>query len=214
MNEHPILFSAPMVRAILEGRKTVTRRVMKPQPPPWVEELGYTFFAPDGHISGRGIYDDQPAEMFFKRPAAYQKGCMLWVREAFQLLRAYDHLPPSKFDPDSPILWPADGAIRYDDYPGLRWALGAGRQRPSIHMPRWASRLKLSVTAVRAERLQDITEEGAMDEGLWDGTTYVGDPLDPEPHKRLFAELWNEINAKRGYTWDSNPWVWVVNFRR
>lgn len=215
MKERPILFSAPMVRAIRDGRKTQTRRVVKPQPPEWVDRFGYTCFTPKGSISGRGNYKDHgPCEKFFKCPYGI-KGDRLWVRETFANLALETWEPVLAYRADGEMTLP----------PGVRW-------RPSIHMPRWASRLTLEITGVRVERLQGIGEEDALSEGMssvrnhefdlrhwpewrreFDAACAAGikPPLGPG-FTQTFQALWGDINGAA--SWQANPWVWVVEFRR
>lgn len=136
MTEHPIIFSAPMVRAILDGRKTMTRRLLKPQPQ---EDIGLWL-----------------AE---RKPARWTRGDRLWVRETWRTLQKWDDDPPRRLMADiDKIDYAADGFPR-----NPLWAWG--RTRASLHMPRWASRITLLVTDVRVERLQDITRGDCMTEG-------------------------------------------------
>ncbi len=188
MTERPILFNAPMVRAVLEGRKTQTRRVVKPQPrdAQRIEEC-----------AGGGWMVDREQINF-----PYAPGMRLWVRESFSGPHRVDHLPPSLWPVNPPLWYWADGNPSSGD-----WT----RPRPSIHMPRWASRILLEVTAVRVERLQDISEADAMAEGVgWsDYQDQHGERMEP---REAFAALWEQINGPG--SWDANPWVWVVEFRR
>lgn len=190
--DRPILFSGEMVRAILEGRKTQTRRVIKPQPEPWVTQAGYTLFTGNDEISFRGVTRNGPAEYAIKRK--YNLGDRLWVRESFA---------PNYFDNGQPG-YKADWtklAAEYVQEP--RWY-------PSIHMPRYLSRITLEVVSVRAELVQEISEEDAKAEGILPypdvgvGVNYL----------LPYRNLWDRINAKRGYSWASNPWVWVIEFKR
>ncbi len=225
MREHPILFSGPMVRAILAGTKTQTRRVVKPQPQPFqsndrpgrwwwfnVHRKGW----PEGRIHEAML--DAAIIPFCPYGAP---GDRLWVRETWKPW-------PNTAGPE--LRGPDDmGAIyaaTWDKSGGHGW-------KPSIHMPRWASRITLEVTGVRVERLQEISEADAQAEGVepnWSG------PLDgwsAEEHgfigvldtnaddqdgyfrtaREAFQQLWDSINATRGYGWESNPWVWVVEFK-
>lgn len=185
MSEKPILFSGEMINAILAGNKTVTRRVVKPQPEsfvncahPWV----------DGRWEFGQSHDDGSGEMVGDAVACPYgaQGDKLWVRETFAV---------HNIGGENHVVYRADSGTDGD---GAPW-------KPSIFMPRWASRITLEVVSVRVERLQDISEEDAKAEGVtgWHGVCR------PEFHM-----LWDKINEGRGYSWDSNPWVWVVEFKR
>jgi len=218
VTDRPIIFSAPMVRALLDGKKTQTRRVLKPQFPDWVSEAGFTCFTPKGHASGRGIYvDDQgldhgPAEKFIKLP--YAVGDRLWVREAWACINDNQWRPED-------VIFRADG--------NEGWRHG---WRPSIHMPRWASRLTLTVTDGRVQRLQEISEADAVAEGVRrigadyiaagstafnDGPNFYTVEIDAEgwsfnqpTAQECFAGLWRHIHGDGA--WDANPWVTAVTF--
>jgi len=197
--QKPILFSTEMVRAIIEGRKTQTRRVIKPQPPKGLKPYqGYP-----------GVIDCRP----------YQPGCILWVRETWADLHGmgFGNDPrtdkPFQFAYAADIIPGSDGDRIRKEY-GIKW-------KPSIYMPRKAARLFLRAKNVRVERLQDISEEDAIAEGIhWtkEGPLhahYLDNKLDAWLKwlaKEAFASLWNSINAKRGYGWETNPWVWVIEF--
>ena len=199
MKERPILFSGAMVRAILEGKKTQTRRVVK-----WPEGFEPETATverfqryPDG--SYRAIvwgspYDDGAFSVKCKYGGP---GDRLWVRETWGVHRCIEQA----YQRDRCQV--GVGLLHYkaDEgcHPVKRW-------RPCIHMPRWASRIALEVTGVRVERVQEISVEDALAEGM----------LASDPYKLAgeYEALWNEINAKRGYGWDVNPWVWVVEFKR
>lgn len=224
MAELPIIFSGPMVKALLDGQKTQTRRVVKPPPPDWITQFGYTCFTPKGHISGRGTYKDEgPGEKFFKCP--YQKGQTLWVREAWCLLD-YDQwwepgprdlvVRPGKYPRKNACAYKADETSlegeRCRKELGYRW-------KSPFFMPRWASRLALTVTNARVERVQEISEEDAKAEGILEPAPVHGKWCAPakgrEGHwsyRKPYADLWDALNAKRGYAWARNPWVWVVEF--
>lgn len=183
MKERPVLFSAPMVRAILEGRKTQTRRVAK----------GVNFIS----SSGAPMNIDADSDDWSVKCPYGQPGDRLWVREAFQ------------FSSDYPLYRADDEAGHID-----------GGWRPSIHMPRWASRITLEVTGVRVERLQDISEADAVAEGIeptmpnpgpWNWKDYLAEGC--HTHAILsYKTLWESINGPG--SWDKNPLVWVVEFRR
>ena len=140
-----------------------------------------------------------------------QTGDRLWVREAhcFDL----NHwINGSRFvSSDKPfVLYRASEAAQKaeDDVPfGIRW-------RPSIHMPRWASRINLLVKDILVERVQDISVEDVLEEGTPDTGKYDYDPVDETRWRCEFSDLWDSINAKRGFGWDTNPWVWVIEFER
>ena len=190
MKEHPIIFSAKMVRAILDGRKTQTRRVWRKSKrhqnhdvyPVW---LGGRFeLASDGFCIGETV----------KCPYGVP-GDKLWIRETFQMWADVDGkiVPHYKAD--------------YTELPfKMSW-------RPSIHMPRWASRITLEVVSVRVERVQNISEQDAMAEGVTP-KSYVANHLEHIMYRSTFHLLWDSINAKRGFPWSSNPWVWAVEFRQ
>ncbi|HHF0816723.1 TPA: hypothetical protein ACPIDV_005798 [Pseudomonas aeruginosa] len=194
MKERPILFSRPMVRAILEGRKTVTRRVMKPQP----DFLG-------SMVDPNTPFKTLDAGLHARITCPYgEPGDRLWVREAWAADAQVDAIAPRDLSQGEPIWYPADFSVRQTGCS----MISKGRGRPSIHMPRWASRILLEITAVRVERLQDITPNQCIAEGAW-----------REKDKELgrgqeaiaaFADLWRST----GGDWDANPWVWVVEFKR
>jgi hypothetical protein len=200
MAEKPIPFSGDMVRAIMDGRKTQTRRVsgldrFNKQPGRWRLEGNMMVF--DGGFD----YVELP-----KSPYGRPGDC-LWVRETWATVNSYDTLPPSKI-PHGGKSWPV---VWYDADPGAAGLSNTksphlGKKRPSIFMPRWASRLMPRVTDVTVERVQDITLADAIMEGCPDSELDGLSPLD------WFESLWDSINAKRGYDWDSNPFVWVVKF--
>lgn len=246
MKERPILFSAPMVRAILEGRKTQTRRLVKAKHLPFLENLVGNFF--DGKWNQRPLPYGQP-------------GDRLWVRETWQDVHPLQVAagrysqkgragipgpPPVEYrtiyraDGEYPAVYSlgclehpyrrpelfssADGIQAFEEHYG--WT-------PSIHMPRWASRITLEITGIRVERLHDITSADILAEGvripvdadtgnlLIDVSTKYGPSYFVPPGKfgdrdaMLFghwAALWVEINGID--SWNANPWVWVVEFKR
>lgn len=212
MKERPILFSAPMVRAILDGRKTQTRRAVKiPKDEPLTDLCwGYTAFTPERHISFRGLHaNGQWGESFVRQP--YCKGDRLWVRETWAEFLGISETPTT-------YIYRADGTFNTP----AKEHLVDGKWRPSIFMPRAASRITLEITAVRVERLQDIsradidaegvlaTDEWIDYEAQWAGQQSADARL-MTPHE-YWAERWNRINGKK-HPWDNNPWVWVVEFK-
>jgi hypothetical protein len=190
MKERPILFSTEMVKAILDGRKTMTRRIkglkdININPNKW-QYVDYSYT----HSGHKWIFDNHEAldTVYIDCPYG-QAGDKLWVRETFQL--------------DEITCKPLYKA-NYNDCK-LNW-------RPSIFMPHWASRITIEITNIRVERLQDITETDAKSEGVTPNQHIASDRYWPT-YKDKFEELWDSINAKRGYSWESNPWVWVISFR-
>ena len=205
MRERPILFSGEMVRAILEGRKTMTRRVVVPQQESW--------FVLDINADPIRFWKPAPASKFIVAP--YQRRMKLWVRETWAVCEQLDTHSPSSFQ-GFDIWFQADGGFQRHEPPELPSPDGeCGKWRPSIFMPRWASRITLEVMDVRVERLQGISEEDCCHE-MGCPVTWPGPG--PEPYKRdlrgCFKILWDSINAKRGYSWEVNPFVWVITFRR
>lgn len=211
IKERPILFSAPMVRAILEGRKTVTRRAVR---------VGFNPEDLEGSLSAsecRKLYRELPQYFGASYFCPYgQPGDRLWVRETwycdhFEVMRG-PYLKPDDLNVSEAIdygtlVYAADGLTPYEaDQP--IW-------KPSIHMPRWASRILLEITDVRVERLQDITYEQAAAEGVHRGPLreWCASDEGGACHKYpvpAFRDLWQSV----GGNWDANPWVWVVEFKR
>ena len=189
MNERPILFNAPMVRALLAGTKAQTRRIFKPDRMTWDANGRYTTYAMrGGELSTTGSGPFKPSSWLHYCPYG-QPGDRLWVRESFA------RVPTACGSED--IVFAADYQDGSDRAAGVRYT-------PSIHMPRWASRITLEITGVRVERLQDISEADAIAEGVY---------TDPAcPAYDAYAQLWDEINGLG--SWEANPWVWVVGFHR
>ncbi|KPX67999.1 Uncharacterized protein ALO53_00102 [Pseudomonas amygdali pv. photiniae] len=202
--ERPILFSAPMVRAILSGQKTVTRRALKTQPR--IDASGN--FCVDGANYGQDIYGKPLTKHFVSSNCPHGKpGDRLWVREAWQADAQVNAIAPRELSHGEPIRYPADGASQQT---GCSMIM-PGKTRPSIHMPRWVSRILLEITDVHVERLQDISEEQALAEGVMSSER----DIDPDGNNyspiELFGGLWTMINGDG--SWQSNPWVWVVKFK-
>lgn len=231
----PILMSGLMVKAILEGRKTQTRRIVKPQP----QESFSQDYGPDGEPTKRRCYgwvwvprDDGPWYSVNHPPilnaCPYGKlDDRLWVRETWRC----NHIGGMRIEYKAGGAclefedWPDDVAPPYikPDAPSqikrttqqLAGEKIPDAWRPSIHMPRWASRLTLRVESVQVERLQEITEEDADREGCH------ADDFRPDPNteyassREVFAALWDKLNANRpGCSWADSPWVWVVSFSK
>ena len=184
MKEHPILFSTEMVQAILECRKTQTRRIFK------------------GTTEHREPYNTTYLERWrgdngWKQICPYGRvGDRLWVRETWRVN--------------------AKGGINYKAEDGNSWI---GRWKPSIFMPRWASRITLEITGIRVESLQDITDGDVDKEGyIWNELGTIEGISFPKsdtksPAQRAYKSLWNKINGKK-HSWESNPWVWVIEFKK
>lgn len=192
MRERPILFSGPMVRAILEGRKTQTRRVVKFRDVPDEHDCHVVWKAWNGKS-----HDWQDGDEVIPCPYG-GPGDRLWVRETWANTRGDDSMP---------TYYRADERLEDVQRP---W-------KPSIHMPRWASRITLELTEVRVERVQDISGMDAKREGVSIPAHLPHDGADLDHARRQFAHVWDSLNgpaARRGYGWDVNPWVWVVEFRR
>lgn len=211
MRERPILFNGAIVRAVLSGAKTQTRRVMKPQP---ADDIALATFPNPSALGWRSSLRHSHGPTTAHFCPFGQPGDRLWVREAHAIFPTHGQhrtdgerwgpwggLPTTVSEDGKQIAYYREGFDRCDP----------GRWRPSIHMPRWACRILLEITAVRVERLQAITEADAIAEG-------APARVDPSelrwqhyvPHSRGFIELWNST----GGDWDSNPWVWVLGFKR
>lgn len=212
MREKPILFSGPMVRAILDGRKTQTRRVVKPQPVEMVRFLG----ADNEPTWEFGWCPHERVITKHVRCPYGLPGDRLWVRETFS--HCYNGAEAYQ------VIYASDGSRRDFSYgtgateEQLDWLeRGMGQHgesgRPGIHLPRWASRITLEVTLVRVERLQEINARDAVAEGIplcEHGFHYCTRGC--QIPTQQFQRLWDSINAKRA-PWSSNPWVWVIEFR-
>ncbi len=219
MKERPILFSAPMVQAILEGRKTQTRRMCKPgfsldMMPSELQE----------HYDVLGWVD---IGGFIIPPCPHgQVGDQLWVREKFKVsafsMGYQNENNPDDFECPTATVNYAFGASEYreliqdaemgiDDVSQAKRAFSKSGWSPSIHMPRWASRIQLEITGIRVERLQDISEEDADKEGVEMSPLSHSERTDFNGCQiKAFEKLWTSING--AVSWKSNPWVWVVEF--
>lgn len=222
IKERPILFNSEMVRALLGGRKTVTRRLVKggqiptedfstaPGGPRWSAigqrhpRYGYCVFGE--------TEDECAAELGAHGVCPYGKpGDRLWVRETWFCdhyeVMSGPYLKPADLDADEArgdgaLVYAADGLEPYECEQPV-W-------KPNIHMPRWACRILLEITDVRVERLQDITPEQCRAEGIVQRFPNVNDQFTPDILRGAFAELW----MSTGGDWQANPWVWVVEFKR
>ena len=231
--EHPILFSTEMVQAILEGKKTQTRRVIEVQPEGMMG-ICKCHYSPSGHAYSNtdGSCTCQPVDFPYGQP-----GGDLWVRETWRLASINAEIADAQF-------WTVQFAdfhvmphpqpkrelflklAEKDKFQTSNTGIKFGRWRPSIHMYRWMSRINLGIVHIRAERLQDITDEDATKEGIQD-VCHCGDYVESHGYHsghsavsmpgwatENFASLWDSINGKRGYPWALNPWVWVIEFQK
>lgn len=211
MKERPILFSGAMVKAILDGRKTQTRRVVKQQPEKVAPATWVWMKSNRSHYYTETAMSEAGLVMRMKQHCPYGISCdRLWVRETWQTSRQCDDAKPSEISEDSSLWYTADWmSVR-------RLGRKPGKTRPSIFMPRWASRLTLEVIDVKVERVQDITLSDAIAEGMvWEDerkarASFTGMAYQTE----WWRNLWDSINAKRGFGWSVNPLVWVVEFRK
>lgn len=212
MPERPIIFSGPMVLAVLEGRKTQTRRVLNPQPET------RRFCTACGLHEGEWAACEAPecGDLTEPQPVSlrlpYAVGDRLWVRERFSGPHDYEkeRWPPRAWFTGDPIWYWADG-----NPVGGDWT----RPKPSIHMPRWASRITLEVTDVRVQRLQEISEEDAVAEGFGKPFVVLPDPEDGRLEewpafaspRKCFAHYWGHLHGPG--SWETNPWVVAIGFK-
>lgn len=221
MNEQPILFSTPMVKALLDGRKMQTRRVITPQPK-FVESSCRWYWEKALDVHGEPLVDASRHWWEYYGTSPYGAvGDRLWLRETFCVGYAIGggNFTALLFDGCENVRKVFYRATDDDepDEPKRLW-------KPSIFMPRWASRITLELTAVRVERVQDISRTDAIAEGVctdewleWrENALSVGLPEGSRIPDEIdeYAGLWNKLNFKRGYGWEVNPWVWVLEFKR
>lgn len=207
MIERGILFSTPMVRALKEERKTQTRRVTLPVPPETLRHAWYK--AP---VYG-WTNETFPAKTWEKRRCPYGYiGDRLWVRETFAILEISKNLD-GEIDAST---WTAAIPKKRESWLGVQYAAdgGEGPWRPSIFMPRWASRFTLEITDVRVQRVREISQEDAKAEGYPEEWARQNGFVPTRAPVLWYADLWDSINAKRGFGWDVNPWVWAITFKR
>ena len=222
MSEKPILFNTEMVRAILDGRKSCTRRLVKQNQFIGLPDKGKNRNSEEYVGTKTGMFkpycDMTDAELIMASyKAPYQPGDILYVRETvWQKVGHYLDI-----DGETKTIWLNE--FRYvstDKEPYVGWNYSWGK-RPSIHMPKAAARIWLRVTNVKVERLQEITEDGAKSEGAIDSRGFILSP--DNEYNRMhtarehFTEIWNSTIKKSDldrYGWDANPWVWVIEFDR
>ncbi len=198
MKDRPIIFNTEMVQAILDDRKSQTRRVIKPQllNPTWT--------------GTRWVESGNDNTIHFEIKCPYGKiGDRLWVRETWAVMEP------------AIIRYKAGGKDYFFNAIPLSleyvFTKHGSSWRPSIFMPRIASRITLEITDIRVERVQDITRSDIRAEGLVCPEELKSDDVSPnykEWYLKAFKDLWDSINAKRGYSWKSNPWVWVIQFKK
>ena len=201
MKERPILMSTPMVQAILDGRKTMTRRIIK-------LPKKYNWYVFDGEVH---LDSDSNEDYTFDCP--YGKiGDVLWVRETWQneceeIQIAGGDWSNAYLNATGKFVYKADGEVLPKD------SVAFGKWKPSIHMPREACRLRLEITDIKVGRVQDISEEDAMKEGVkGTGLSSAISADEIETARDRFLSLWESINGPD--SWHSNPWVWVVSFKK
>lgn len=209
MKERPIIFNDAMVRAIIEGKKTQTRRIIK-SPAKNMQAMGHgviTYREPGDKWYGdhvysmrnrRGVWEDFTKEQFIAKCPFGQPGDRLWVRETFAT---------GLCTPDTMAYRATHKQSDLEEgwFEPIKWT-------PSIHMPRWAARIILEITGVRVERLNDISNDDALAEGMDDGTSEAALATGWfEKPRRAFRRLWEQIYGQE--SWDANPWVWVIEFK-
>ena len=225
MKDRPIIFSGEMVRAILDGKKTQTRRVVK-----FMHETPKLIGQAAEHRNLNAVYPAREKGWVFWQTTragdglaeftkkAYATGLLcpygepgdrLWVKEAWYTSKKYDPLPPAKFPVEAKTIFRYLGSRAKPEW--------AGRTRSARFMPRWASRITLEIVNVRVERLQDVSDDDAKAEGF----EYYGETLFKDYGEILaehtaiykYASYWDLLNARQGFLWKSNPWVWMIEFR-
>ncbi|HIB4626962.1 TPA: hypothetical protein ACWW5D_003333 [Klebsiella pneumoniae] len=226
MKERGMIFNGEMVRAILDGRKTQTRRPIK-----W-KQTRFTEIGEREDGSKWPWSEDTERACDFWHPCPFGAvGDRIWVREAYRFPASLDDVSPTGVGemavatgyrkPWAPTFYEFTGTFS-DGWKGFETppkVSDAGKLRPSIHMPRWASRILLEITDVRVERLNTISEEDARSEGIIDGGCLncgEAEPCgcaNPEPDATdAFTYLWQSIYGQE--SWNANPWVWVISFKR
>jgi len=212
VKERPIIMSTEMVKTILDGRKTQTRRVVKDKHySRWQIDNGIPHNGQDSivvDIDGetiipisylKVIYDEQADRVGGRIFCPYGSvGDRLWVKETW-VEQSGDIYFKADWGEDKPVSMVCDN---------IKW-------RSPLFMPRWASRITLEITGIRVERLQEITEEDAIAEGMLPEGTLLPNLIHSADNPiEQFAQLWDSLNAKRGYSWESNCWVWCISFRK
>ncbi|WP_368216607.1 hypothetical protein [Aeromonas sp. R2-3] len=211
MKERPVIFNGEMVRAILSGKKTQTRRTITAKT---LHLFDVAAKVGECHHLNSGDPADERSQPYYRQFCPFgQPGDRLWVRESCWVYGGWQ--PESEYYRKR--FYPIGKKVAYqatDEKPTNGLTLHREwRGTPSIHMPRWASRIQLEITSVRVERLNDINEQDALAEGVDDGTSPAAIAAGWfEKPRRAFRRLWERIYGQE--SWDSNPWVWVVEFKR
>lgn len=212
MKERPIIFSAPMVLAILEGRKTMTRRVVRDikQPGDTAHRMSAAAEKACLNDDGEWVFEDLDETSRYVVDCPYGKpGDRLWVRETCRAMRMPSEIWGVRYLAD--LDWRPNAKAEALAWYGRReGAHMPPKNVPAIHMPRWASRITLEITAVRVERLNDITVADAVAEGA-----LVKREVDQFARVHaisMFSAIWQGIHGPG--SWDANPWVWVIEFKR
>lgn len=205
----PIIFSGPMVCALLEGRKTQTRRIVKPSR----KFPAFNICRPDVMHDANLVWwhGSETEKVGVAQPCPYGKpGDLLYVRETSKATYNFDKIPCVRYEADQ--VWkPCYHGVPFASWCDMHhYRAGAGLQVPAIHQPRWASRITLEVADVRVHRLRDISEEDAEAEGI-DFLRRIPDADETLSAKQLFEILWTSINGKD--SWGANPYVWVMAFK-
>ncbi len=197
--ERAINFNAAMVNAILQGRKTQTRRIMNPQPLMRKIQGSYgSFRLSVKKRNGKGYWPLSNAKDLIANECPYgQPGDRLWVRESFQFLAEYDFCPPSHAPINSDMLYVADR-------PDSLWD---AKVRPPQFMPRWASRITLEIRDIKVQRLHDMLIRDYDAEGI----VPKDESYDTDQALEAFRNLWNDIYGAE--SWNANPWVWAIEFK-
>lgn len=214
MKERPILFSGEMVKAILEVRKTQMRRVVKPVRGFEHHDIIKIGMPHSAYPWAIWRHNAQTERVGVMQHCPYgQPGDRLWVREAANLAFIDGNKIGIHYrvEPEREFIFNRGGS---SPYKFIKWT-------PSIFMPRWASRITLEITKVRVERIQDISRNDIRNEGAYPCCVYCMGRGDQEcdlsdscsdDYSYVWRGIWDSINAKRGFGWDANPWVWVVEF--
>lgn len=202
MKEHGMIFNAEMVRALLDGRKTQTRRPIKPQP----ELTSGSGFSWNGAVYGAGSNARETNRNFAHTKCPYGKpGDRIWVRETFRVHSRATDVATLVYRANEKNSWTEQ--THRVPVAACNKPVSPEKWTPSLHMPRWASRILLEITDVRVERLNDISEENAKAEGAPTECSVIGDK-----HFLGFRTLWKSIYGEDN--WQVNPWVWVIEFKR